>query len=102
MDRYLGRGASRDGFSSGEGLIYQVRDKRKGDNKNGDPIVKDQGAEDKRLFVWRGSSPEFSRWRPGTATRYPRSYGPAWDAGRALDPHEEPPSKATRERSRLP
>jgi hypothetical protein len=39
------------GLSSGEGLIYAVRDHVEGENKDGDPIVVDPGVEDKRLLV---------------------------------------------------
>lgn len=40
-----------NGLSSGEGLIYQVRDRVMGTDKEGNEVVKDAGAEDKRLFV---------------------------------------------------
>ncbi len=39
------------GLSSGEGLIYAVRDRIEGENKDGEKIVVDPGVEDKRLFV---------------------------------------------------
>jgi hypothetical protein len=39
------------GLSSGEGLIYAVRDRIEGENKKGEPIVLDEGVEDKRLLV---------------------------------------------------
>jgi hypothetical protein len=39
------------GLSSGEGLIYAVRDRVEGENKKGDLIVLDSGVEDKRLLV---------------------------------------------------
>jgi hypothetical protein len=39
-------------FSSGEGIIYAVRDQQMGiDKKTGLPIIIDQGVDDKRLFV---------------------------------------------------
>ncbi len=42
----------RDGLSSGEGLIYHVRDEiKKVDKKNGDETVVDPGVPDKRLLV---------------------------------------------------
>jgi hypothetical protein len=42
------------GLSSGEGLIYAVRDERKGLDKNGDEVVLDAGASDKRLMIFEG------------------------------------------------
>jgi hypothetical protein len=39
------------GLSSGEGLIYAVRDRLEGENKKGEPVVFDEGVEDKRLLV---------------------------------------------------
>jgi hypothetical protein len=39
------------GLSSGEGLIYAVRDRVEGENKDGERIVVDPGVEDKRLLV---------------------------------------------------
>jgi hypothetical protein len=39
------------GLSSGEGLIYAVRDRVEGENKDGEPVLIDAGVEDKRLLV---------------------------------------------------
>jgi Protein of unknown function (DUF3987) len=39
------------GLSSGEGLIYVVRDRVEGENKKGETVVLDEGVEDKRLLV---------------------------------------------------
>jgi hypothetical protein len=39
------------GLSSGEGLIYAVRDRVEGENKDGEKVVVDPGVEDKRLLV---------------------------------------------------
>jgi hypothetical protein len=39
------------GLSSGEGLIYAVRDRVVGKDKNGEPIVIDEGAPDKRVLA---------------------------------------------------
>ncbi len=43
-----------NGLSSGEGLIYAVRDRVTGENKDGEIIVVDEGVKDKRLFVMEG------------------------------------------------
>ena len=41
------------GLSSGEGLIYQVRDPMYGEAKNGaEPPIVEKGVEDKRLLLW--------------------------------------------------
>ncbi|MGF1472108.1 MAG: DUF3987 domain-containing protein [Rubrobacteraceae bacterium] len=42
-----------NGLSSGEGLIYAVRDRVMGE-KDGEQVVVDEGVEDKRLFVMEG------------------------------------------------
>jgi hypothetical protein len=39
------------GLSSGEGLIYAVRDRVEGENKKGERVVLDEGVEDKRLLI---------------------------------------------------
>jgi Protein of unknown function (DUF3987) len=39
------------GLSSGEGLIYAVRDRVEGENKKGETMVLDEGVEDKRLLI---------------------------------------------------
>jgi Protein of unknown function (DUF3987) len=39
------------GLSSGEGLIYAVRDRVEGENKKGETVVFDEGVDDKRLLV---------------------------------------------------
>ena len=45
------------GLSSGEGVIYTVRDATSRINKEGEQVLDDPGAEDKRLLV---VEPEFS------------------------------------------
>jgi Protein of unknown function (DUF3987) len=39
------------GLSSGEGLIYAVRDRVEGENRKGETVIVDEGVEDKRLLV---------------------------------------------------
>ena len=46
------------GLSSGEGLIYHVRDRVEGENKKGETVVLDPGIQDKRLLV---IEPELAR-----------------------------------------
>ena len=45
------RGKHSGSLSSGEGLIYAVRDAEWGHNAKGESIVKDEGLEDKRLYL---------------------------------------------------
>ena len=42
------------GLSTGEGLIYAVRDAMASEDDNGNPVVLDAGAEGKRLMVVEG------------------------------------------------
>ena len=42
------------GLSTGEGLIYAVRDAMASEDDNGNPVVLDAGVEDKRLMVVEG------------------------------------------------
>lgn len=44
----------KSGLSSGEGLIYAVRDPALGTDKNGEPCVADAGVPDKRVCVLEG------------------------------------------------
>ena len=46
------------GLSSGEGLIYHVRDRVEGENKKGETVVLDPGIEEKRLLI---VEPELAR-----------------------------------------
>src|SRR5215218_5261947 len=46
------------GLSSGEGLIYHVRDRVEGENKKGETVVLDPGIKDKRLLI---VEPELAR-----------------------------------------
>ena len=49
----------KDGLSTGEGLISEVRNSKEGwDSKNQKYVIDDPGVEDKRLFI---TAPEFSR-----------------------------------------
>ncbi len=95
VDRYWAEERVENGLSSGEGLIYQVRDKRMGANKDGDPIVEDPGADDKRLFVLES---EFAGVLKAAA-REGNTLSPiirsAWDAGRLSTLTKNSPMKST-------
>lgn len=47
-------GCVQNGLSSGEGLIYAVRDAVVGTGKDGEPVTIDEGAKDKRLLAIEG------------------------------------------------
>lgn len=83
------------GLSSGEGLIYAVRDKRMGVNKEGDPIVEDPGADDKRLMVVEGefAGPMRTMTREGNTLSV--LIRQAWDGGKLATLTRNSPLKAT-------
>ncbi|MGH3088079.1 MAG: DUF3987 domain-containing protein, partial [Rubrobacteraceae bacterium] len=84
-----------NGLSSGEGLIYQVRDRQTGENKDGERVTLDEGAPDKRLLILEG---EFAgvlkvMCREGnTLSPITRS---AWDGGKLNTLTRNSPLKAT-------
>ena len=83
------------GLSSGEGLIHEVRDESWGVDSGGEPVLKDEGASDKRLLV---SEPELVRVLK-VMTRETNTLSPivrqAWDGGRLRVMTRTNPSKAT-------
>ena len=83
------------GLSSGEGLIYEVRDEVWGVDDNGNPILKDAGVSDKRLLV---SEPELARVLK-VMNRETNTLSPivrqAWDGGRLRVMTRTNPMKAT-------
>lgn len=83
------------GLSSGEGLIHEVRDESWGVDSNGDSVLKDEGASDKRLLV---SEPELARVLK-VMTRDTNTLSPivrqAWDGGRLRVMTRNNPLKAT-------
>jgi hypothetical protein len=84
-----------NGLSSGEGLVYAVRDRVTGRDKNGEEVVLDSGVEDKRLLAVEG---EFARvlkvmTREGnTLSAIARQ---AWDGGTLQVLTRNSPMKAT-------
>ena len=51
VDPLWTRGKHSGSLSSGEGLIYAVRDEELGFNSKGEEVVKDAGIQDKRLYL---------------------------------------------------
>jgi len=83
------------GLSSGEGLIYQVRDERSGRDKDGHEVVLDDGEDDKRLLLIEGemSGPLKVATREGnTLSAIIRQ---AWDRGDLQSLTKNNPIRAT-------
>jgi hypothetical protein len=91
-DRVMG------GLSSGEGLIYAVRDRLQGNDKNGEPIVLDEGASDKRALALESEFAGPLKLMTRERNILSVTIRQAWDAGKlqtltrnsplkAIDPH---------------
>ncbi len=70
------------GLSTGEGLIYAVRDAMVSEDDDGNPMVLDAGAEDKRLMVVEGefAGPLRAMTREGNTLSV--LIRQAWDGGK--------------------
>ena len=94
-DRYWALERVMNGLSSGEGMIYQIRDKVEGTNKDGEIYIADHGAEDKRLFVLEeefASVLKVATREGNTLSAIIRS---AWDARKLSTLTKNSPMKAT-------
>ncbi len=83
------------GLSSGEGLIYAVRDPRMGEDAEGNPMIIDAGAEDKRLMVVEGefAGPLRTMTREGNTLSVLIRQG--WDGVKLATLTKNSPLKAT-------
>jgi hypothetical protein len=83
------------GLSSGEGMIYAVRDRVEGENKKGEKVVLDEGVEDKRLLVLETELAGVLK----VMTREGNTLSPvirqAWDDGALQTLTKNSPMKAT-------
>jgi hypothetical protein len=95
VDRYWVEERVENGLSSGEGLIYQVRDKRMGVSKDGDTVVEDPGAEDKRLFVLEGEFAGVLKVATREGNTLSAIIRTAWDSGKLSTLTKNSPMKAT-------
>jgi hypothetical protein len=88
-DRVMG------GLSSGEGLIYAIRDRRVSEDTDGNPNVLDPGVEDKRLMVVEGefAGPLRTMTREGNTLSV--LIRQAWDGGKLATLTKNSPLKAT-------
>jgi hypothetical protein len=83
------------GLSSGEGVIYNVRDERIGVDKKGQRVVEDEGEADKRLLVFE---PEFStvlRRMQGETNSLSAVLREAWESGDLSTLTKNSPLRAT-------
>ena len=84
-----------NGLSSGEGLIYAVRDRVMGENKDGDPMVVDPGVEDKRLLVMEGEFANVLKMCQREGNILSIVIRSAWDEGKLQTLTKGSPTKAT-------
>jgi hypothetical protein len=95
VDRYWAEERVENGLSSGEGLIYQVRDRRMGVNKDGDTVLEDPGADDKRLFILEGEFAGVLKVATREGNTLSAIIRSAWDAGKLSTLTKNSPMKAT-------
>src|SRR5215211_4957869 len=83
------------GLSSGEGLIYAVRDRLEGEDKKGEPIVMDPGVEDKRLLVLEAEFAGVLKVMSREGNTLSPVIRQAWDDGTLQTLTKNSPMKAT-------
>jgi hypothetical protein len=83
------------GLSSGEGLIYAVRDRLEGENKKGETMVLDEGVEDKRLLVMEAELAGVLKVMSREGNTLSPVLRQAWDDGALQTLTKNSPMKAT-------
>ena len=83
------------GLSSGEGLIYAVRDRVEGENKKGEKMVLDEGVEDKRLLVLEAELAGVLKVMSREGNKLSPVIRQAWDDGALQTLTKNSPMKAT-------
>src|SRR5829696_5211712 len=83
------------GLSSGEGLIYAIRDRVEGQNKKGEPLVLDEGVEDKRLLVLEAELAGVLKVMSREGNTLSPIIRQAWDDGTLQTLTKNSPMKAT-------
>jgi hypothetical protein len=83
------------GLSSGEGLIYAVRDRVEGENKKGELMVLDSGVEDKRLLVLEAELAGVLKVMNREGNTLSPIIRQAWDDGALQTLTKNSPMKAT-------
>lgn len=94
-DSFWSESRVQNGLSSGEGLIHAVRDRVTGEDKDGDPITIDSGAEDKRLMVMEGEFAGVLKVCTREGNTLSAIIRAAWDRGRLNTLTRNSPLKAT-------
>lgn len=84
-----------NGLSSGEGLIYAVRDRVVGENKDGEPITVDPGVDDKRLLVMEGEFASVLKMMTREGNVLSPVIRQAWDGGKLNTLTKNSPLRAT-------
>jgi hypothetical protein len=83
------------GLSSGEGVIYAVRDRLEGENKKGETVVLDEGVEDKRLLVMEAELAGVLKVMSREGNTLSPVIRQAWDDGTLQTLTKNSPMKAT-------
>lgn len=83
------------GLSSGEGLIYAVRDRMMGLDKDGEEQVVDEGVEDKRLLVIESELANVLKVMSRDGNTLSPAVRQAWDDERLQTLTKNSPTKAT-------
>jgi len=83
------------GLSSGEGLIYAVRDRVESENKKGETIVVDEGVEDKRLLILESELAGVLKVMSREGNTLSPVIRQAWDDGALQTLTKNSPMKAT-------
>ncbi len=84
-----------NGLSSGEGLIHAVRDGVWGNDKDGDPVLQDEGVLDKRLLVEEPELAKVLKVASRDANIVSATLRQAWDGDRLQVMTRNNPMKAT-------
>lgn len=88
-------GCIQNGLSSGEGLIYAVRDPVVSTGKDGEPITADEGAKDKRLLAIEGEFAAVLKVMRRDGNTLSAILRQGWDGGRLQVLTRNSPMKAT-------
>ena len=82
-------------LSSGEGLIFNVRDARWGVDKKGQPVLEDEGEADKRLLVTEPELATVLRRMQGETNSLSAVLREAWETGNLSTLTKNSPLRAT-------
>jgi hypothetical protein len=84
-----------NGLSSGEGLIYAVRDRVIGKNRKGEEVVEDEGVSDKRLLIVEGELASVLKVMSREGNTLSPVIRQAWDDGTLQTLTKNSPLRAT-------